>query len=177
VITKSPCTTSPITPKNPPTKSRAACGLKRQNTATASAKMLQTTTLGSIGTSIRHLQPAASRPRLPIGTFGKITTTEVGHGRYRSVTRFRDWMARRGRSQSPLRVEMQRGAAVVLAACMRVGDATDSLSADSPFQALADAWLEDLMLDADRDESTKEIYERELRGLVCPPSKNSPFAR
>jgi hypothetical protein len=72
---------------------------------------------------------------------------------------------------------MQRGAAVVLAACMRVGDATDSLSADSPFQALADAWLEDLMLDADRDESTKEIYERELRGLVCPPSKNSPFAR
>ena len=139
--------------------------------------MLQTTTLVSIGTSIRHLQPAASRPRLPIGTFGKITTTEVGHGRYRSVTRFRDWMARRGRSQSPLRVEMQRGAAVVLAACMRVGDATDSLSADSPFQALADAWLEDLMLDADRDESTKEIYERELRGLVCPPSKNSPFAR
>jgi hypothetical protein len=60
---------------------------------------------------------------------------------------------------------------------MRVGDATDSLSADSPFQALADAWLEDLMLDADRDESTKEIYERELPGLVCPPSKNSPFAR
>lgn len=33
----------------------------------------------------------AGRPRLPIGTFGEIRTTEVGPGRFRSMTRFRDW--------------------------------------------------------------------------------------
>jgi len=33
----------------------------------------------------------AGRPRLPISTFGSIKTAEVGPGRFRAWTRFRDW--------------------------------------------------------------------------------------
>lgn len=33
----------------------------------------------------------AGRPRLPISTFGAIKMTEVGAGRFRATTRFRDW--------------------------------------------------------------------------------------
>lgn len=61
---------------------------------------------------------------------------------------------------------------IELATRMRVGDAGDALNADSPFTMLADAWLEDLMLDVDRADSTKDIYERELRGLVLPFFEN-----
>lgn len=33
----------------------------------------------------------AGRPRLPISTFGAVTTTQVSAGVFRAVTRFRDW--------------------------------------------------------------------------------------
>lgn len=116
----------------------------------------------------------AGRPRLPVSTFGSIKTAEVGAGRFRAWTRFRDWD---GETRQVTATGSSRNAAktalkVELAARMRVGDATDSLSADSPFTMLADAWLEDLMLDVDRAESTKDIYERELRGLVLPFFEN-----
>jgi len=112
----------------------------------------------------------AGRPRLPISTFGSIRTTEVGAGRFRAWTRFRDWD---GQTRQVTATGSSRNAAatalkVDLAQRMRAGDATDSLDAGSPFPMLAEAWLEDLLLDVDRAESTKEIYERELRGLVLP---------
>jgi len=116
----------------------------------------------------------AGRPRLPISTFGTIKTTEVGPGRFRAVTRFRDWD---GQSRQVTATGSSRNAAKIalkieLATRMRVGDAGDALNADSPFTMLADAWLEDLMLDVDRADSTKDIYERELRGLVLPFFEN-----
>ncbi len=114
----------------------------------------------------------AGRPRLPIGTFGDIAVSSLGGGRFRAVTRFRDWdgqtrrvtvtAASRNAARSALKVE--------LASRMRVGDSTD-LTADSPFTMLAEAWLEDLMLDPDRAPSTKEVYASELRGLVLPTFK------
>ncbi|WP_033197177.1 tyrosine-type recombinase/integrase [Agromyces italicus] len=114
----------------------------------------------------------AGRPRLPIGTFGDIAVLSLGGGRFRAVTRFRDWdgqtrrvtvtAASRNAARSALKVE--------LASRMRVGDSTD-LTADSPFTMLAEAWLEDLMLDPDRALSTKEVYASELRGLVLPTFK------
>ncbi|MDT0143165.1 tyrosine-type recombinase/integrase [Microbacterium sp. PRC9] len=55
-----------------------------------------------------------------------------------------------------------------LAGRMRVGGAGDGLTADSPFSALADAWLDDLRVDPSRSEGTKEVYERELNSLVLP---------
>ncbi|WP_210481098.1 tyrosine-type recombinase/integrase [Naasia sp. SYSU D00948] len=112
----------------------------------------------------------AGRPRLPIGTFGAITTTEIAPRRFRATTRVRDWDGRtrqvaatgssRSAAQTALKVDLTRR--------MRGGDAAEGLNADSPFPELAEAWLEDLLLDVDRAESTKEIYERELRSLVLP---------
>ncbi|TFB97874.1 tyrosine-type recombinase/integrase [Cryobacterium sp. HLT2-28] len=43
-----------------------------------------------------------------------------------------------------------------------------TLNAGSPFPMLADAWLEDVMLDVDRAQGTKDTYKRELRVLVLP---------
>ncbi|RXZ72509.1 tyrosine-type recombinase/integrase [Agromyces albus] len=112
----------------------------------------------------------AGRPRLPIGTFGEIKANQVGQGRFRAYTRFRDWDGRTrqvtasGSSRSVAKTALK----VELAGRMRVGDAGDSLRADSPFSVLAEAWLEDLQLDVDRSDGTKEVYERELRSLVLP---------
>ncbi|SDS84790.1 tyrosine-type recombinase/integrase [Microterricola viridarii] len=112
----------------------------------------------------------AGRPRLPVGTFGAIQTTRLGPDRYRSWTRFRDWD---GQNRQVTSTASSRNGAITalkadLAQRMHVGDTTASLDAGSPFTVLAEAWLEDLMLDMDRADSTKEIYERELRTLVLP---------
>jgi hypothetical protein len=51
---------------------------------------------------------------------------------------------------------------------MHAGDTIDSVTAGSPFSLLDEAWLADLRMDVDRADSTKELYERELRTLVLP---------
>src|SRR4051794_31271416 len=112
----------------------------------------------------------AGRPRLPIGTFGAITTTQLGPRRFRASTRIRDWD---GRSRQVTATGTSRNAAqtalkVDLARRMRAGDTADALTADSPFPKLAEAWLEDVRLDADRAESTKDVYDRELQSLGLP---------
>ncbi|MET4637243.1 tyrosine-type recombinase/integrase [Mycetocola sp. 2940] len=70
----------------------------------------------------------------------------------------------RGAAASALKVD--------LAQRIHTGDTTDSLSAGSPFSLLAEAWLEDLYLDVDRADSTKDNYERVLRGMVLPSLEN-----
>ncbi len=116
----------------------------------------------------------AGRPRLPVSTFGAIKTAQVGPGRFRAWTRFRDWD---GHTRQVTATASSRGAAasalkVDLAQRMHTGDTTDSLNAGSPFSLLAEAWLEDLYLDVDRADSTKETYERVLRGMVLPSFEN-----
>lgn len=112
----------------------------------------------------------AGRPRLPIGTFGEIRTIQVASGRFRAWARFRDWD---GQTQQLTATGTSRDAAatsfkIELAARMRVPGAADSLTADSSFTMPADAWLEDLRLDVDRSDGTKEVYARELRSLAPP---------
>ena len=99
----------------------------------------------------------AGRPRLPISTFGAISTTEVGRGRFRATTRFRDWdgQSRKVTASGATRTAAETALKVELAARMRTGNVSDSLNAGSPFTALADAWLEDLRLDVDRSDGTK----------------------
>lgn len=112
----------------------------------------------------------AGRPRLPIGTFGEITATQVAAGRYRAATRFRDWdgqtrqVTASGSSANAAKNALKK----VLAGRMRVGGAGDGLTPDSPFSDLADAWLDDLRVDPSRSDGTKEVYERELTSLVLP---------
>lgn len=111
----------------------------------------------------------AGRPRLPIGTFGDVKTNQVGPGRFRAYTRFRDWD---GETRQVSATGASRGAAKSalkerLATRMRLGDG-DTLTADSPFTKLADAWIEDVRRDVDRSDGTKETYARELRTLIVP---------
>lgn len=112
----------------------------------------------------------AGRPRLPIGTFGAIQTSRLAPDRYRAWTRFRDWD---GQTRQVTVTAASRNAAITLlkgdlTKRMHAGDSIDSVNAGSPFTLLAEAWLADLQMDVDRADSTKEIYERELRGLVLP---------
>jgi len=111
----------------------------------------------------------AGRPRLPVSTFGQIKTAKVDSGRFRAWSRYRDWD---GQTRQVTATGLSRNAAVTalkveLIARSRVGG-DDALTADSPFALLAAAWVEDLMLDVDRADSTKDIYARELRTLVLP---------
>ncbi|GAA2973852.1 tyrosine-type recombinase/integrase [Microbacterium terrae] len=112
----------------------------------------------------------AGRPRLPIGTFGEITTREVAPRRFRASARLRDWDGRtRQVSATSESASAARSALKArIAERMRAGDTSGALTADSPFADLADAWLEDLRMDSDRSDGTKEVYERELRSLVQP---------
>jgi integrase len=110
------------------------------------------------------------RPRLAIGTYGTIQTTEMARGRFRALTRFRDWD---GQTRQVVATAESRNAAVTalkleLQARMRHAGTQGSLTPDSKFADLADAWLDDLRLDVDRAESTKETYERQLRSSVLP---------
>ncbi len=116
----------------------------------------------------------AGRPRLPIGAFGAITTTRLGPRRFRASARVRDLdgQTRQVAATGSSRSAAESALKVDLAHRMRGGDASEGLNADSPFSELAEAWLADLLLDVDRAESTKEIYERELRSLVLPFSES-----
>ncbi|MFV0374532.1 tyrosine-type recombinase/integrase [Microbacterium sp.] len=110
------------------------------------------------------------RPRTPLGTFGEVATRQIGPRRFRASTRLRDWdgqsrqITATGESASAARSALKTR----IAERLRAGDSSGALTADSPFADLADAWLEDLWLDADRSDGTKEVYERELRSLVLP---------
>ncbi|TFD57680.1 hypothetical protein E3T39_12905 [Cryobacterium suzukii] len=118
----------------------------------------------------------AGRPRLPISTFGAIKTTTLGIRQYRAQTCFRDWD---GRTRQVTAVGFRRNAAqaalkVGLAARLPGGGIGDSLTAPSPFPAPAHAWLEDVTLDVDRSQGTKDTYQRQARGLVLPFFEHFP---
>lgn len=114
------------------------------------------------------------RPRMPIGTFGEIATRQISVRRYRASARLRDWD---GQTRQVTATGVSASAAksalkVRIAERLRAGDTSGVLTADSSFVDLGDAWLEDLWLDADRSDGTKEVYERELRTLVLPTFRN-----
>lgn len=99
----------------------------------------------------------AGRPRLPIGTFGEIKMNQVAPVRFRAYTRFRDWdgetrqvtatAASKGAAKAALKIQLQTR--------MRIGGSGDSLTADSPFTELADAWIEDVQRDVDRSDESR----------------------
>ncbi|KQM83662.1 hypothetical protein ASE68_10930 [Agromyces sp. Leaf222] len=55
---------------------------------------------------------------------------------------------------------------------MRVSGGRDDVTADSSFADLAAAWVEDLRMDVDRSESTKDTYQKALRLWVMPAFEN-----
>ena len=86
----------------------------------------------------------SGRPRLPISTFGSITTVKLGPKRFRATTVFRDWdgQSRQVGATRESRNAAQAALKTELAVRMRVGGVGESLTASSPFPLLAAAWIE-----------------------------------
>ncbi|WP_110208635.1 tyrosine-type recombinase/integrase [Nocardioides daejeonensis] len=110
-----------------------------------------------------------ARPRTPIGTFGDISFIKAAQGQVRARTRYRDddGKVRRVSATGATKREAERNLKKVLADRTSYRS-TGELSPDSSFTALADVWLADLDLEAKLAESTRALYERNMRQLVLP---------
>ncbi len=115
-----------------------------------------------------------ARPRTPIGTFGEIEFTKLPNGTVRARTRFRDHdgQLRRIEASGDTRTRAEHRLKEKLAA--RSGHSTGfrELTPDSSFRQLVDVWLEDLDLEGKLAESTRALYERNVRELVMPAFEN-----
>ena len=111
-----------------------------------------------------------SRVRIPIGTFGDITTTPTGPSRWRARAKFRDQdgALRPVEASGPTSKTAEQALKVKLAKRTRASSSMDELHAHSPFPDLVRVWLEDLELDPDLAEGTRDLYERDMRTLVLP---------
>lgn len=80
------------------------------------------------------------RPRLPLGMWGKITTTKQPDGRYRARCRFRglDGKERSAEATAPTRAKAER--ALIERVKTRIGDRDSALGGDSPLRVLAGLW-------------------------------------
>jgi integrase len=110
------------------------------------------------------------RPRTDIGTFGEIRTAKAGSGRVQAMTRFRDSDGRLRRVSTTGATKAAAVAALKrkLAGRESFGDMGEGVTADTPFPTLAQLWLEEVQMDPNLSEGTKEIYERQLRTLLMP---------
>ncbi|WP_161499038.1 tyrosine-type recombinase/integrase [Cryobacterium aureum] len=99
---------------------------------------------------------------------------ELGPARFRATTVFRDWdgQSRQVGATRESRNAAQAALKTELAARMRVGGVGESLTASSPFPLLAAAWMEDVTLDVDRVQGTKDTYQGALRVLILPYFEN-----
>ncbi|GAA1817937.1 tyrosine-type recombinase/integrase [Agromyces neolithicus] len=112
----------------------------------------------------------AGRPPLPLGTVGNIAIRKLDNGGFRASARFRsrDGQLHRvtatGRTAASARSELKERMTPLLRAPQALGE----LGSTSRFGDLADAWLDELMADANTSEATRADYERMLRTLVLP---------
>lgn len=115
-----------------------------------------------------------ARPRTPIGTFGEISYTGVAATRITAFVRYRDHDGRLRRVQATgdSRVQAGHRLKVKLARRARVASGTAELTPDSRFTRLVAVWLEDLSLDTELAQSTRDLYERDMNTLVLPAFKD-----
>ena len=110
-----------------------------------------------------------ARPRTPIGTFGDISFINAAGGQFRARTRFRDddGKVRRVSATGLTKREAERNLKKVLAERSSFRS-TGELTPNSSFTNLVDIWLADLDLEGKLAESTRALYERNMRQLVMP---------
>jgi hypothetical protein len=110
-----------------------------------------------------------ARPRTPIGTFGDISFINATGGQFRARTRFRDddGKVRRVSATGLTKREAERNLKKVLAERSSFRS-TGELTPNSSFTNLVDVWLADLDLEGKLAESTRALYERNMRKLVMP---------
>lgn len=111
----------------------------------------------------------AGRPRTPVGTFGAITFRREG-ARFVAGTRYRDWDGRLRRIEAtgPTRQSAERAVKERIAARTETDGVNGELTADTRFRELVSVWLQDLELEGRLAQSTRELYERDMRTLVTP---------
>lgn len=115
-----------------------------------------------------------ARPRTPIGTFGDITFIPAGGGKVKARVRFRDHdgQLRLVQATGANRSGAERALKEKLAKRENHSAGSGELTPDSSFRQLVDVWLEDLDLEGKLAESTRALYERNMRQLVMPAFEN-----
>lgn len=110
------------------------------------------------------------RDRTPIGTFGQFTYRRTASGRIEARARFRDddGHLRLIQATGPTRKGAELALKEKLAHRGTFAGETGELKPDTPFSVLVDTWLEDLDLDGRVAESTRSLYEWNMRNLVLP---------
>ena len=110
------------------------------------------------------------RSRLPIGTFGEITTRRVSSGRFEARSRYRDWDGRSRQVQATGSTgkAAERALKGKLASRFLFQPTNADLSPDSPFGDLVTYWLKDIDLEGRISRTTRNLYERNMRTLVTP---------
>ncbi len=113
------------------------------------------------------------RPRTPVGTFGEIWLADLGNGSVEARTWYRDddGKSRQVRATGPT----DTAAKIALKAAIATRGTRSGfgdLTRNGSFTDLVDLWLEDLDLEDSIAESTRALYERNMRQLVMPAFEN-----
>jgi hypothetical protein len=117
------------------------------------------------------------RPRLTIGTFGDVTTRVMPSGRFEARTRYRDWDGRARQVQATgATAKAAEGALKARLAERSLLQPTDTtLTPDSLFTDLVTYWLNDIDMEGRISKTTRNLYERNVRGSDAVPQLGSPW--
>ena len=108
------------------------------------------------------------RPRLGIGTYGKITRSELEDGRWVARTRFRDFDGVTRQVKAHGRTGAKAEAALKAALTQRQHSGGGAgLTPDSAVNKLLDCWMSDVR-ESDRAPQTVDYYERAIERTVRP---------
>lgn len=115
----------------------------------------------------------AGRRRTPIGTFGTIYFEKLPSGQVRARTRYRDddGQLRRVSAAADTQKAAERSLKEAIAARASRTTYTE-VTPDSSFKRLVELWLDDLDLENKVADSTRALYERNMRQLVMPAFEN-----
>ncbi len=113
------------------------------------------------------------RRRTAIGTFGEINFEKLPSGQIRARTRYRDddGQLRRVSAVGATQKTAERNLKETLAARTSRTTYTE-VTPDSSFGRLVELWLDDLDLTGKVADSTRALYERNMRQLVMPAFQN-----
>lgn len=110
------------------------------------------------------------RPRTAIGTFGDFSYSTASNGKIKARVRFRDddGQLRLVQATGATRKAAERALKEKLTRRDTFSAGSRDLSADSTFGRLVEVWLADLDLTGRLADSTRALYERNMRQLVMP---------
>ncbi|MDV7101647.1 site-specific integrase [Gordonia amicalis] len=108
------------------------------------------------------------RPRLGIGTYGKITRSQLGDGRWMARARYRDFdgVTRQVKAHGATGAKAEAALKDAIRERHRAAGG-DDLTADSTVADLLDRWMGDVR-NSDRSQSTVEYYERAVEKFIKP---------